>query len=389
MSWLDAMLARHEGELVELRRDLHRHPELSRKETRTTASVVARLSTAGLSPRVLSGGTGLVCDVGSGRGPVVALRADIDALPVHDSKDVPYRSTTDGVCHACGHDVHTAVLVGAGLALADIADELPGRVRLVFQPAEEVMPGGAIEAIDDGVLDGVSSIFALHCHPGYEVGQVGVRAGAITSSADMVEVVLTGLGGHTARPHATSDLVYAAARVVTDLPAALSRLVDPRQGLSVVFGSIAGGVAPNVIPRVATVRGTVRVLGEQAWHDAPKLVEELVAATVAPLGATYEVSYTRGVPPVCNEVGATAVMMTGIARALGPDAVQPTEQSLGGEDFSWYLQQVPGAMARLGVRPAIGAVDLHTASFDVDERCIGVGVRVMAETALEALHTYA
>ncbi len=387
-SWLDGFLERNGADLIALRRDLHAHPELGRQETRTSAVVAERLTAAGLLPRGLSGGTGLLCDVGGSAGPTVALRADLDALPIHDPKDVPYRSTNAGVCHACGHDVHTAMLVGAGLALAELGAELPGRVRLVFQHAEELMPGGATDAIADGALDGVSAMYALHCHPGYEVGQVGVRAGAITAAADMVEVVLTGLGGHTARPHATTDLVYAASRVVTDLPAALSRRVDPRQGMSIVFGSISSGVAPNVIPRIATIRGTVRVLGHEAWEQAPKLVEELVAATVAPLGADYQLTYTRGVPPVVNDVRATGVMATAITRALGPDAVQPTEQSLGGEDFAWYLQQVPGSMARLGVRPKHGAADLHAAGFDVDERCIAVGVRVMAETALEALRVY-
>ncbi len=387
---LDDFLAARGGELIDLRRDLHAHPELGRHEHRTTGVVAAALRGAGLSPRLLGAGsgTGLVCDVGASPGPLIVLRADIDALPIADVKDVPYRSTHEGVCHACGHDVHTAVLVGAGLALAQQAADLPGRIRLLFQPAEEVMPGGAIDAIDEGVLDDVKAIFALHCHPAIEVGEVGLRAGAMTAAADLVEIALTGPGGHTARPHATSDLVYVAARIVTDLPAGLSRLVDPREAMSLVFGTIAAGAAPNVIPRVATVRGTLRVLGETAWRDAPVVIERLLDAIVRPLGASYELTYTRGVPPVCNEPRATEVFSAGIGRALGLAAVVPTEQSLGGEDFAWYLQQVPGAMARLGVRPAHGASDLHTANFDVDERAIAVGVRVMVATAIEALTCY-
>lgn len=388
MQWLDGFLVRAGNGLIALRRDIHAHPELGRQEHRTTSLVVDRLTAAGLEPRVLAGGTGVVCDIGTGAGPTVALRADLDALPVHDPKDVPYRSTNDGVCHACGHDVHTTVLLGTGLALAEQADALPGRVRLLFQPAEEVMPGGAIDAIADGVLDDVAAIFALHCHPGLEVGQVAVRTGAITAAADLLEVVLAGSGGHTARPHATSDLVYAAARVVTDLPALLSRRVDPREGMSVVFGSIVGGAAANVIPRIATILGTVRVLGTEAWEIAPKLIEELVAATVAPLGATYEMTYTRGVPPVINDAQATAVLTNAVTRVLGVGSVLAAEQSFGGEDFAWYLQHVPGSMMRLGVRPGSGAADLHASGFDVDERCIAVGVRVLAETALEALTAY-
>ncbi|HVE99033.1 MAG TPA: amidohydrolase [Mycobacteriales bacterium] len=389
MRALDDFLATTEPALVALRRDLHAHPELGREEHRTTSLLLDRLTAAGMEPRVLGSGTGVVVDIGTGAGPVVALRADIDALPVPDGKDVSYRSTRGGVCHACGHDVHTAVVLGAALALAAQADALPGRVRVLFQPAEELMPGGALDAIADGVLDDVAAIFALHCHPGYEVGEIGIRSGAITAAADQVEIVLTGPGGHTARPHATSDLVYVAARVVTDLPAGLSRLVDPRQGMSLVFGSIAGGSAANVIPRVATVRGTLRVLGQEAWDDAPKLVERLLAATVEPLGASYELSYTRGVPPVCNDPGATAVLIGAATTALGSESVVTTEQSLGGEDFAWYLQHVPGAMARLGVRPARDAADLHSPAFDIDERAIAVGVRVLVQTALDALLRYA
>ena len=389
MTVLDDFLASAEPDLIAVRRDLHAHPELGRAEHRTTALLVDRLRTAGLAPRVLGVGTGVVCDVGSGPGPVIALRADIDALPVPDGKDAPYRSTNPGVCHACGHDVHTAVLLGAALALAAHADSLPGRVRLLFQHAEEVMPGGAIDAIAEGVLEDVAAIFALHCHPGLAVGVVGLRSGAITAAADLVEVVLTGPGGHTARPHATSDLVYAAARVVTDVPAGMSRVVDPREGMSLVFGSIASGSAANVIPRVATIRGTLRVLGTEGWENAPKVVERLLAATVEPLGASYELTYRRGVPPVCNDPGATAVMSAAVTAALGPDSVVTTEQSLGGEDFAWYLQHVPGAMARLGVRPSRDATDLHSPTFDVDERAIAVGVRVLVGTALEAMTRYA
>jgi amidohydrolase len=204
---LDGFLARHEAELIHLRRHLHAHPELGREERESTALVARRLEAEGLRPRLLPTGTGLVCDVGAGPGPLVALRADLDALPLQDEKHVPYRSTTPGVCHACGHDVHTAMLLGAGLALAGQAERLPGRVRLVFQPAEERVPGGALDVIAAGMLDGVAAIFALHCDPKLDVGRLGVRVGAVTAASDSIEVRLTGPGGHTARPHLTADLV--------------------------------------------------------------------------------------------------------------------------------------------------------------------------------------
>ena len=368
-------------ELVAIRRDIHAHPELGRAERRTTALVAARLARAGLSPRVLKDGVGLICDVGSGD-PVVALRADLDALPLADEKEVPYRSVVPGACHACGHDVHTTVLLGAGLSLGEVA----GTVRLVFQPAEEVIPGGAHDVVDQGGLDGVRAIFALHCDPRREVGRVGVSSGPISAATDLVEIALTGPGGHTARPHLTADLVYVLGLLVTEVPAALSRLVDPRSGLSLVFGAAHAGTAPNAIPREGSLRGTLRVFDHAAWTAAPSLVERVVAAVAEPYGVRAGLTYTRGVPPVVNDATATAVLAAAAAAALGPDAVVPTERSLGGEDFSWYLEHVPGALARLGV--GIGA-DLHSGRFDVDERAIGVGVKLLVAVAHEALRRYA
>ncbi|MBC7678624.1 MAG: amidohydrolase [Pseudorhodobacter sp.] len=374
------------SELVAFRRDLHAHPELGRQEHRTTAVIADRLRAAGLSPRVLAVGTGLVCDVGTGDGPLVVLRADIDALPLQDSKDVGYRSTVAGVCHACGHDVHTTVVLGAGLALA--ASPPPsGTVRLLFQPAEEVMPGGALDVLAEGWLDGAAAVFALHCDPSLEVGRVGLRAGPITGAADMLTVRLTGPGGHTSRPHNTVDLVHALSTLATGLPDALSRLVDPRAGLCLVWGHISAGVAANAIPREGVLRGTLRVLDKNVWQQAPDLVRRLVDGLVAPYGALATVTYDRGVPPVVNEPAANAVLTAAVTSTLGAAAAVPTLQSLGGEDFSWYLEKVPGAMARLGVRPpgTERSLDLHQSAFDVDEDAIAVGVVVLEAAARSAL----
>jgi amidohydrolase len=383
----EAWLREHERELVAVRRDLHAHPELGRSEHRTTALLVDRLAAAGLSPKPLSTGTGLVCDVGSGQGPVVVLRADIDALPLDDEKLVPYRSTVPGVCHACGHDVHTTAVLGAGLALAEAADRLDGRVRLVFQPAEELMPGGALDVLADGWLDGVSAVFGLHCDPALEVGRVGLKTGAITAAADALHVRLTGPGGHTSRPHNTVDLVHVLATVATGLPDALSRLVDPRAGLCLVWGHVSAGIAQNAIPRSGILKGTLRVLDKGAWHGAPEMVQRIVDGLVAPYGAHAEVMYERGVPPVVNDASATALMTAAVRSALGPGTAVPTVQSLGGEDFAWYLDHVPGAMARLGVKPPgqERPHDLHQGSFDVDEAALPVAVRVLVATALAAL----
>ncbi len=383
---LDRWLAEHGESLIQLRRYIHAHPELSGAEHATATMLAERLAAAGLAPRLLPNGNGVIVDIGSGPGPIVALRADLDALPLPDMKDVPYKSTVDGVCHACGHDVHATVVVGAGLALAALGDALPGRVRLLLQPSEETFPSGALEVIAADGLNDVGQIFAVHCDPRLLTGLVGLRTGPLTAAADMVRVRLSGPGGHTARPHLTADLVGALGRVVTEVPAMLSRRIDPRAGLSLVFGAIHAGVAANAIPQQGSASGTVRVLDKAAWEVAPKLIEQLVHEVVAPTGAVAEVEYTRGVPPVVNEAGAVSIFAAASVAALGPESVVDTPQSMGGEDFSWYLEDISGAMARLGVGRPGEALDLHQGTFDIDEAAISHGVRLLVHTALRALH---
>jgi amidohydrolase len=387
---LAEFMAAREAELIAFRRDLHAHPETGYREYRTTRRVLERLAAAGLRPLTLPKGTGLVVDVGDGPvdGPLVALRADLDALPMADEKDVPYRSTVPNACHACGHDVHTTVLLGTGLFLAGwaAARGLPGRVRLIFQPAEEV-PGGALDVMAAGSIASVERIFALHCDPSLEVGKVGTRIGPITGACDKIKVKVSGLGGHTARPHLTTDLVYALGKIVTELPAALSRRVDPRSSLSLVWGEVSAGMAHNAIPEEGHAAGTVRCLDEQAWHGAPGLLDELVRSVASAYEVIPEVEYTRGVPPAVNEAVSTAIVEAAATQVLGPEAVAQAPQSLGAEDFAWYLESIPGSLVRLGTKtPGPGGHrDLHQATFDVDERAIGVGVRLMAATALAAL----
>lgn len=383
-SWLSGWAHDRHDELVDVRRRLHARPELAFDEYATTDLVVARLVAAGLSPRVLPRGTGAVVDIGTG-GPTVAIRADMDALPLPDQKDVPYRSTIEGVCHACGHDVHTTIALGTALALAE-APALPGRVRVIFQPAEERM-GGAREVIAAGELEGVLQVFALHCDAHLPVGQVGVKSGPVTAACDLVEVRIFGPGGHTARPHLTVDVVDALARVAVDTPALLARRVDARAGLSLVWGAIQAGAAPNAIPGEGVLRGTVRVLDRTAWADAEKQVTAIIGDVVAGTGASVETHYERGVPPVVNDELCVEVMRSAIAAELGEDAVTGTRTSMGGEDFAWYGEHVPLAMARLGTHSDHLATvrDLHQGTFDVDERAIGVGVRVLASTVLTAL----
>ncbi|MEU8673796.1 amidohydrolase [Streptomyces sp. NPDC048560] len=376
-------------ELIAFRRDLHMHPELGNQEFRTTAAIKARLEAAGLAPEVLATGTGLMCDVGTWDGvrPMLALRADIDALPIPDTKaGVSYRSTVPDRAHACGHDIHTATVLGAGLVLAGLDRQglLPHAVRLIFQPAEEVLPGGATDAIGDGVLEGVGQIIGVHCDPRVDVGRIGLSAGAITSACDRLEISLDGPGGHTARPHLTTDLVTAAAKVATEVPALLARRTDARSGLAVTWGRLETGHACNVIPQHAELSGTVRCLDLAAWRAAPDMVHAAIDEVAGMYGAKTVIEYVRGVPPVVNEASVVELLGDAMAERRGVYAIEDTEQSLGGEDFSWYLEHVPGAMARLGVRTPgdTRGLDLHRGNFDADEEAITVGVELFTAAAL-------
>jgi amidohydrolase len=382
-SWLDDWLGGHIGDLLAWRRHIHAHPELSRQEFATTDLVAGALRAAGLQPTVLPGGTGLICDVGHGE-TCVALRADLDALPLTEATELPFKSTVDGACHACGHDMHTAALLGAALAMA-AAPELPGRVRFVFQPAEEVMPGGALDVIASGALDGVRRIFGLHCDPRLEVGRVGARVGAITAAADLLELKLTSPGGHTSRPHLTADLVHALGTVITGLPTLLSRRVDPRSGTVLVWGAVHAGEAANAVPQDGVLRGTLRTGDRETWAELKPLVAGLVESLLSPIGVGFELEHRRGVPVVQNEQESTEILNAGVAAALGESALAGTKQSSGGEDFGWYLEQVPGSYARLGVWSGEGPMgDIHRPTFNADERALPTAVRVLTHTALAA-----
>jgi amidohydrolase len=371
--------------LVALRRQLHAHPELSGREHATTQLLLDRLRGAGLHPVVLPSGTGLTCDIGTD-GPMVALRGDIDALGMHDAKQVSYRSQVEGVAHACGHDVHTTVVLGAGLALAHALAGATGRVRLIFEPSEEAVPAGALEVIEAGGLAGVSAIFGLHCDPKLEVGRLGTRVGPITSAADLVEITVTGPGGHTARPHLGVDVVGALGRLVTALPVELDDRSSKR--LHVVFGAVHAGDASNVLPARGVLRGTLRTPDRDVWLDSVAMLEGAVADVLGPTGAGWSVEHRRGDPPVVNDPAANALLEASGAEVLGAANVVPTEHSMGGDSFAWYTEQIPGAYARLGVHDPLSTsprLDLHAATFDVDERAIALGVRILAGTALAAL----
>ncbi|MEH6234617.1 amidohydrolase [Corynebacterium pseudotuberculosis] len=370
---VNAWIADHQEEVIGWRRHLHRYPELSHMEFTTTDFIAKTLISYGLSP-IRFPTTGLMVNVGPNTEEKVAFRADIDALPISEQNDLDYASLNAGVMHACGHDVHATIALATACALASA--ELNIGVRVIFQPAEEVMDGGAPDVIGYGALEGIANIFAIHAEPKLKVGYVGVRTGAITSASDVVEVHVTGPGGHSSRPHLTVDVVYALSKLVVDLPGLLSRRVDPRTGTVLVFGSINAGYAPNAIPESGSVTGTIRTADITVWRTMGELLRELIPQVLMPTGCEVSIVHHKGVPPVLNDDVATA-LLADVARSIDPNAVVQAPQSSGGEDFSWYLEHVPGSMARLGCWDGIGEPgDLHQADILIDERCIAVGVKL-------------
>ena len=358
--------------VVSLRRAIHRHPELANEEYRTTELVVDTLRSIGLSPRTRTPKTGLTVEIGSGH-PTVGFRADLDALPIQEPEGLEFRSEVSSVMHACGHDAHTAIGIGIALALARL-DPLPGKVRMIFQPAEETFPGGGQEMVREGAADGLDSVIAFHVDPTIVAGRVGLRSGPITASADRFYITLEGPGGHTARPHRTVDLVFAAGKVITDLPALLDRLTDSRAPLVLVFGKVVGGTADNVIPSTVELSGTCRTLDRSVWEDIPGLLEKLVQEIAAPTGAKVTFHFQRGIPPVINDEGVVAVCREAIAHNLGLEAVTVAPTSMGAEDFARFTEAVPGALLRLGARPGGRDVDLHSSAFQVDEAALETGL---------------
>lgn len=383
---LRAWLAEHHEELVAFRRNLHAHPELSRQEYATTDLVAERLELAGLEVRRMSAGTGLIAELAGGDGPTIALRADLDALAMSDEKDVPYASQVPGVAHACGHDVHTSAVLGAALHLAHHRHLVRGRVRFVFQPAEEQVPGGALDVLADGALDDVDAVIALHCEPKLDAGVIAVRNGPITSAADSVEITVLGPGGHTARPELTIDMIAVVARLISELPERVMAAVEHLGETKVVFGAVHAGDAGNVIPTHAVVRASVRTPSLDVWEALPRAVSDAIGAILDPTGATFDIAYIHGVPPVVNDVGVTDLVRAAAERAPTPITVVEAPRSWGGDDFAWLTRAAPGTYVRLGVhdvRWGGARLDLHAGHFDVDERAIGHGVQILVGTVHE------
>lgn len=374
--------------LIEIRRDLHRHPELGLEEHRTARRVQAILDELGIEHTGGVGGTGVIGTLGGGSGKVVALRADLDGLPIQDAKDVPYRSQVAGKMHACGHDVHTAVLLGAARILAGLSG-LPGTLKFLFQPAEETV-GGAQLLIEAGALDDppVDAIFGLHVEPDLDAGRVELRYGQRNASSDTLALTVHGRSGHGAYPADTVDAVVVAAQVISALQTVVSRNVDARDAAVVSFGTVRGGVAGNVVANRVELVGTVRCLDQAIRERVLKRVREVAEGVAAALGGRAEVEIEPGYPPLVNDDAMVDRVRANAVRLLGEtDVVIKATPNMGVEDFSYYLRKVPGAFFALGVRnEARGIVhSVHHELFDVDESAMTVGVAIQVLNALSVL----
>jgi amidohydrolase len=378
--------------MVDIRRDLHQHPELGLEEHRTRGRVEEHLG--GLGVEYIGGlaGTGVLGLLpGAGEGKVVALRADLDALPLHDAKDVPYRSTIDGRMHACGHDVHTTILLGAARLLKSRLASRPGLVKLIFQPAEETV-GGAKLLVEEGVLDEprVDAIFGLHVDPGLDVGRFGLKYGQRNASSDNLEITIHGRSCHGAYPAAGVDAIVAAAQVIVALQSIVSRNVDARSSAVLTLGTIQGGNQANIVAQRVHLVGTVRTLDRATRELVLRRIRECAEGVAAGMGARAEVMIDPSFDPVINDNRAVDVVRGCAERLVGGEQVVFFERpNMGVEDFGFYLTHVPGAFYSLGVRnEARGIVaPVHNDRFDVDEECLAYGAALQALNALAILES--
>lgn len=381
-------LAAHAEELTETlvgwRRDFHRHPELGFEERRTSDVVRRFLETTGIEVRAC-GGTGLRGVLKGGRaGRTVALRADMDALPIAEIAEHDYVSQNPGVMHACGHDGHMAILMGAAQVLARRRESLPGTVVFLFQPSEEKHPGGAPAMVAEGALEGVDQIFGIHLWQPLPTGIVGLCPGPMMAQPDEFEIVVRGQGGHASQPQVTIDPVLTAAHLIVAAQSVVSRSTDPIQAGVLSITTIHGGSASNIIPDTVTLAGTVRTLDLATQHLIKRRLQEVAERTCGLFGATAEFHFEDGYPPLVNDPGSVDLVAKTAAREFGEQQVRRIPPVMGGEDFAYYLEKVPGAFAFLGMgdgRP----YPHHNARFDMDERALPLGVRLMVSVALEML----
>lgn len=372
--------------LLHLRQDLHRHPEPSNAEVRTAAVVVERLRAAGYAPRTGVGGHGVVADLGDPKAPAVALRVDMDALPIADRKDVPHRSAVPGVMHACGHDFHVTV----GVAVAELAARMHAafggaHVRFIFQPAEEAAPGGAHAMIAAGALDGVRRIFTVHADPSLPPGRFGVRAGPATAATNRIRIVVHGVGGHSSRPHEAVDAIAAGSNALVALYQIRSREMDALEPVVFNVGTVRGGGAANALASTFEAEGTLRCFGDDKREEAFERIRRVVERTAEAAGARAEVTLRIGEPSLSNDAVLADVVRTTALELFGPSAVaELTRPSMGAEDFANYGKLVPAMLVRVGTARPGPLVPLHSDLFDVDDAAIAPTAILMAAVLARA-----
>jgi amidohydrolase len=378
---------RIEAQLIEIRRDIHAHPELGFEEVRTAGIVARELTRLGIPHQTQIGKTGVVGLIEGGRpGPVLAIRADMDALPIQETSGLPFASTYPGLMHACGHDIHTTTLLGVAEVLRDLAPQFAGTVKLVFQPAEEGV-GGMRAMIADGLMDGPKIDLALgfHNHPDIPVGNFGFVRGAALAAADRFDIVVRGKSGHAAFPHTAVDPIVAACLLVAQLQTVVSREVPPTMPVVVTVGCIQGGATHNIIPDSCAIKGTVRTLHPEARDAAEAAIKRLSAGMREGLRVDCEVDYRRGVPMLRNDDRVLDPTVAAVRKQFGGDAIEQGEASLGGEDLALMLDLVPGFQLRVGSSQPGRQDKLHNSAYQPDERCIGYGVQALSRAALELL----
>ena len=367
--------------LVAIRRHLHAHPELSGYENQTAALVAGELRQYGWQVTERVGRTGVVAQLGPSTGPVVGLRVDMDALPIEERTNLTYSSLSQGVMHACGHDLHTCIGLGVARLLTTYSTPSIG-IRILFQPAEEIAKGASWMR-SDGATKGLHALFGVHVFPELSVGKIGVRSGSLTAAAGELEIEIIGNGGHGARPHEAVDSILIASRIVTGLQESISRRLDALNPVVVSFGKIEGGHAFNVIPDRVKLLGTVRCLDAALHEKLPSWIEQISKSIASAFGGDVIVNYRCIAPPVFNDPALTdLVEQSGISLLGSQNVVRLQQPSLGAEDFAELLKDVPGTMFRLGVADKQGCAPLHNAKFNPDERCLEIGIEVLTSTLL-------
>lgn len=384
---IDNLVEKIFPKLLKIRRHLHMYPELSHQEVETTKRINEWLKENGITPLTHSLKTGTAAEVfGKETGPIVAIRADIDALPIQEESNLPFRSTIDGISHMCGHDVHTTIALGAGIILQELKNNLPGRVRLLFQPAEET-EGGAISVIEAGLLDGVSSIIGLHNFPDLPVGTIGIKEGFLMASVDDFTITIKGKGGHAAMPERTIDPIVIGSAVISQLQTLVSRTISAKESAVLSIGSFQGGATNNVIPDTAVLKGTVRTSNDSVRNSIYEQFKKLVSNTVEAMGGEVDIDYKFLFPAVFNDQQVTNVVRSTAIRIVGEENTVVAEPTMGGEDFSYYQQKVPGCYVWLGSGNKEKRIvhPWHHPEFMVDEEAIKIGVKWMVQSAVRLL----